>query len=387
MTLLGIQILFLEYDGLWTLNFVLFDRLQAQVTRTKLTMVTMVDYSSLFSHSASLSRKLGVKPPLLSYLLNWFKVISPLILLRQFKAVSPLSPLLNRFKAASPLSPLLNRFKDVSPLILLSQFSPLILLSRFKATSPLILPWSEFCPDYANHSSSRLQIDPLFILGVFYGMMHFHLLLRQTGPLLFLSPKILHSAIQLYLLPSQVRFLFSSFGVFNLVILHLRFKTGPSLWFRVPFISEILSLLHLNEPFSPRFLQFYVLFIAAIHSFLHANGSLLLLLLWLEVSSILKASSFLHAKLRSLWFSWSQILFHEGLKQSSKISSNGHESTTNGTICFVRIKPGTPVYFGTDNIGTTTNDAICFTIQVTIWVICFVRIEPGTICFTIQVTI
>ena len=118
--------------------------------------------------------------------------------------------------------------------------------------------------------------------------MHFHLSLRQTGPLLFLSPKILHSAIQLYLLYSEVRLLLSSFGIFNLVILHLRFKTGPSLRFRVPFISELLSSSHSNDPFSPRFLQFYVLFIAAIHSFLHANGSLLPLLLWLEVSFISK---------------------------------------------------------------------------------------------------
>ena len=220
--------------------------LQAQVTQTKLTMVTMVGYSSLFSHSASSSRKLGVEPPLLSPLLNRFKAITPLILLSRFKAISPLSPLLNRFKA-------------ILPLILLSQFSPLILISWFKAISSLI------------------------ILRVFYETIHFYLSSRQTGPLLFLSPETFHLAIQLYLFPSQVGLLFSSFVVFNFAILHLRFKTGPSLWFKVPFILAILSSSHLNDPFSPRFLRFYVLFIAATHSFLHANGSLLPLLLWLKV--------------------------------------------------------------------------------------------------------
>ena len=197
----------------------------------------MVGYSSLFPHPVSSSRKLGVKPPLLSPLLYWLKTISS-----------------------------------------------------------LTLTWSKFCPDSANHSSPRLQIDPLFILGVFYRTVYFHLSLRQTGPLLFVSPKILHSAIQLYLLPSQVGFLFSSFGVFNLAIFHLRFKTSPFFRFRVSFILAILSLSHLNDPSSPRSLRFYVFFITAIHSFSHANDSLLPVLLWLEVSLITKTSPFFCTK-------------------------------------------------------------------------------------------
>ena len=155
--------------------------------------------------------------------------------------------------------------------------------------------------------------------------MYFHFSLRQTSLLSFLSQEILHLAIQLYLLPSQVGFFFSSSGVFNLAILHLRFNTGPSLLYRVRFISAILSSLHSNDSFSPRFLLFYVPFIAAIHSFLHANGSLLPLLLWLEVSFIPKASSFLHAKLRSVQFSRLRTI------KLSTTYAQVLESTTNGS--------------------------------------------------------